>query len=352
MLKLNFDPAVPAKDGTITCSCQGGAAGGEKHYLSTFRLSKPGVVGRLDSCTVSSFGATPDAPRDEAFMLKGWSSGSLLPPSSFTGMREAGAGDELWTTMAGVEPDSVFLIWLRRELRRERERASALGGGDFNRGEMGQWGVESPEPFPEVDFRGRGTLEGSCVDAGGSWGMLVDDRARWMAAAEGTVALEPARLGPLFGLTSVLLLRESRPVLESAPEDPCWRCGGRAGDVSREDMGEFAVEGEPDTFSEREPLRVWCRIDGTAPLSDAEAEREGEALGRARFVEDCGGGSCEAAMEACDAETALAAGSANSGEPVRERKESSLEIMMDAQLAWGLACWEGGSASLGRMFRW
>lgn len=138
----------------------------------------------------------------------------------------------------------------------------------------------SPEFVPDVDFKGRGTRAGSCVDAGGRLGIFADDRARCMAAAEGTVVLEPARLGPLLGLTSVLLLRERSVDLGRGPDGGCWRWGGRAGDVSREDMGEFAVDGEPEAFSEREPLRAWCRMEGIGPLSDAEAG------GRARFVED------------------------------------------------------------------
>lgn len=80
--------------------------------------------------------------------------------------------------MAGVDAGSVFLGWLRSEFFRERERASGAGGGDFNRGETGQWGVLSPELEPEVVLEGRGTREGSCEDAGGSWGMFADDRAR------------------------------------------------------------------------------------------------------------------------------------------------------------------------------
>lgn len=39
------------------------------------------------------------------------------------------------------------------------------------------------------------------------------DSARCRAAAEGTVVLAAATLGPRLGLTSVLLLREARPAL-------------------------------------------------------------------------------------------------------------------------------------------
>lgn len=225
-------------------------------HLCTSSPSKPGVVGRLDSWTVSSLGAAPLVPLVDAFMLSTGSSGSEFTTSSFTGMREVDAGEELWTTMAGVDVASGFLCWARSEFPRERERVSEGGGGDFKRGEMGQWGVVSPEFVPDAGFKGLGTLEGSCVDAGGNCGMFADDRARWMAAAEGTVVLGPARLGPLFGLTSVLLLRERRPGLETGAVDAGVRCGGRAGEVSREESGEFAVDGEPDTFSERVPLSV------------------------------------------------------------------------------------------------
>jgi hypothetical protein len=71
-------------------------------------------------------------------MLNGCSSGSLLAASSLTARRESGAGDELWTKMDGVVAGSAFLAWERREFRRERERVSETGGGDFKRGEMGQ----------------------------------------------------------------------------------------------------------------------------------------------------------------------------------------------------------------------
>ena len=49
---------------------------------------------------------------------------------------------------------------------------------------MGQWGVESPELEPEAVFWGRGGRTVSVDDVGVSSGMLVEDRARWMEAAE------------------------------------------------------------------------------------------------------------------------------------------------------------------------
>jgi hypothetical protein len=67
-----------------------------------------------------------------------------------------------------------------------------VGGGDFKRGDTGQWGVLSPEFVPGI-LEGLGTLEGSWVEegAGGSC-MLAAERARWMDAALGTVLPAPA----------------------------------------------------------------------------------------------------------------------------------------------------------------
>lgn len=133
--------------------------------------------------------------------------------------------------MAGVADAAVgsdFLCcWrLRSEFWRDRERASVEGGGDFNLGEMGQWGVLSPELEVEVILEGLGTREESWVVefAGGSCGMVVLDRARWMAAAEGTVVLGPARVEPLLGLTSLLLLREARAGLVWVSTRAALRC--------------------------------------------------------------------------------------------------------------------------------
>ena len=79
---------------------------------------------------------------------------------------------------------------------------------------MGQCGVLSPE-F-DADFEGRGALIVSADEAedeAGSSGMLVEDSARWIEAAEGEL-LVLARLVPRLGLASMLLLRERRPALE------------------------------------------------------------------------------------------------------------------------------------------
>jgi hypothetical protein len=133
-------------------------------------------------------------------------------------MRDAGAGEELWTTIAGVDCDSGLRIWLRSELAREREPerlSEPGGGGDLRRGEMGQWSALSPELDPDVALDGRGALMVSTEDTdevAGSSGMLVEDSARWRAAGEGE--LRPlARLAARFGLASMLLLRERSPAL-------------------------------------------------------------------------------------------------------------------------------------------
>lgn len=214
-----------------------------KAYLCGSRPPKPGVAGKLDSWTVASLGATPLEPREGPFMLCAGSSGSLAGSSSF-GKRESEAGEELWTTIEGVDWPSGFRICARREFARERERPSSPGGGDLSRGEMGQWGVVSPELDLDVGFEGRCALTVSVDDVGVSSGMLVDDRAR---CTDGVVEL--ARLGPRLGLTSVLHLHERKPDLASVPEAVAARCWcGRAGDASREDSGD---EGEPDTLRER-----------------------------------------------------------------------------------------------------
>lgn len=156
-------------------------------------------------------------------MLRAGSSVSLAGASSRTEKRESEAGEELCTTMAGVDWPSGFLIWERRELVRERERRSSPGGGDLRRGEMGQWGVLSPELELVVPLTGRGALIESAGAVGGSSGMLVADRARWMAAAEGVLVLKAARLAALLGLTSVLLLRERKPGLPFVPAGAALR---------------------------------------------------------------------------------------------------------------------------------
>jgi hypothetical protein len=250
-----------------------------KPYLCGSRPSKPGVAGRLDSCTVSSLGATPLAPREGALMLItiGRSSSPGVTTSSLTGTRDVGAGegDECWTTIEGVDATSGFLAWVRSELRREREwERTSDGGGDLTRGEAGQWGVLSPESTAEGDFKGRGALIESLAAVGGSCGMLADERARWMAAAERPGELA---LGPRLGLTSVLLLLERSAACDCDCDCDC-DCertlgpGGaavlrgklRAGEASREGSAELAGDGEPDAFafSERSRASDWRRIEG------------------------------------------------------------------------------------------
>ena len=183
-------------------------------------------------------------------MLSEGSSGSLETGSSLTGRREAGAGEELCTTMAGVVEGSDFLIWERSEFVRERERPSSPeGGGDLKRGDIGQRGVLSPELEADVDFKGRGALAMSDeADADGTSGTLEADRARLMAAAEGVVVEGPTRLGPLLGLGSALVMRDRTPVLLFVPEVAAGRAWGRAGDASREERGDVADEEGPERF--------------------------------------------------------------------------------------------------------
>ena len=241
-----------------------------KRYLCGSRPSKPGVAGRLDSWTVSSLGAAPLAPRDEFLMLMimGGSSSPGVMASSLAGTRdaEAGDGEECCTTIAGADATSGFLACVRSELRRERdwERAPPGGEGDLMRGERGQWGVLSPEPMAAGAFEGRGALTESAVVAGCSWGMLADERARWMAAAERPG--EPA-LGPRLGLTSALLLRERIADCDCERAlgpggGAAVRCRLRAGEASRELRAELAGDGEPDTFSERSRASDWRCIEG------------------------------------------------------------------------------------------
>ena len=92
--------------------------------------------------------------------------------------------------------------------------------------------------------------------------MLEDDRARWMAAAEGTVVPGPGTLGVLLGLASLLLLREGRPDLGCESTRAGLRWEVRAGDVLREDMGEFVLEREAGAFRPRGADFVWFRMGG------------------------------------------------------------------------------------------
>jgi hypothetical protein len=87
----------------------------------------------------------------------------------------------------------------------------------------------------------------------------VADRARWMAAAEGT--------------TSELLLRERSSALAAVfvpgglvVERWWWT---RLGETSREEKGELADEGEAEPWRERSLARDWGRGGrGTGPSKD------------------------------------------------------------------------------------
>ena len=238
---------------------------------------------------------------------------------------------------------------MRSEFWRERERASDEGGGDFNLGEMGQWGVLSPELDPEAGLEGLETREESWFeDAGGSWGMLVDDRARWMAAAEGTVVA--GKLGPRLGLTSLLLLREARVDLGWASARAAARCDWRVGEVLRDDIGEVVAE---RVTAARGPVLDWFRM-GAGVLSEgvaaaaAAAAVGGAVLGCSRWgagaagVEAAGVGVVNVDADA-DVDVGVGvgvladAGSATSGEPVMERKEPSSCVSVMAAIAVGCA---------------
>jgi hypothetical protein len=259
-------------------------------------------------------------------MLIPGSSGSLAAASSLslTGMRETGAGDELWTTIAGVEWASGFLIWLRSEFVREREPerpSEPAGGGERRRGEMGQRGVESPELEPVEFFEAPEGLTVSADEADDvvvSCGMLVEDSARWMAAAEG----ELLELGPRLGLTSVLCVRERRPARWFEAPGAVVRWCGRAGEASREDKGDFG-DGEADALGARAPASVFGCFIGA---DEAVGVLWGAAVGAA-------------AWSVGDTE-----GSADSSVPVMERKSASLAalmVMLFRRLAAGalVACW-------------
>ena len=188
----------------------------------------------------------------------------------------------------------------------------------------------SLELGPEDGFEGLGTREGSWVEAtGGSCGMLVDERARWMAAAEGMVELGPAVLEPRLGLASLLLLREARVDLGCVSAGWVLRCEGRAGDELREDMGELAADCVPDRVSERAPLVDGWRM-GAAALSAGVGAAEGVA---AEGVGVGVGVGVALDVGVVLDEAGAEAGSAVSGEPVSERNESPRESVVSAMLA-------------------
>ena len=80
-----------------------------------------------------------------------------------------------------------------------------------------------------------------------SWGMLAADRARWMAAAEGTVEVGVDRAGARWGLVSWLLcLERNTPALVCTDEAggvPCCRMAERTGEGFLDDLGLSDVKG-------------------------------------------------------------------------------------------------------------
>lgn len=307
-----------------------------KPYLCGSTSSKPGVAGRLDSCTVSSLGATPLAPREEPLMLMPGSSWSPAATSSFTGTREFGAGDgeECWTIIEGVDATSGFLGCARRELRRDLERASG-GGGDLRRGETGHWGVLSPEASAAGDFKARGALIESVVEVGGSCGMFSLERARCIAAAEGPEELVLG--GPRLGLTSVLLFRERRPLRARGPGGAAAavRCRLRAGEASRELMAELAGDGEPDALCERSLARDWRRIDGICVGCDAALPDAGACTTETWLLVEFSRVEAAVCVGVVDEDDAPA-GSADSWTPVMLRKSPSLSGGTDVEVMFAV----------------
>jgi len=125
-------------------------------------------------------------------------------------------------------------------------------------------------------------LTGSAEGAAEGWGMLVDDRTGWRAAAEGELAR--VLLAPRLGLMSVLVLREgsrARGVLVDAG-GAAVRAWGRTGEASREACGEGELsEHAPASvggclapsaaafFAVAGAAGAWCgSADSMAPVSD------------------------------------------------------------------------------------
>jgi hypothetical protein len=138
----------------------------------------------------------------------------------------------------------------------------------------------------------RDGLAGSAEEVVEGWGMLVDDRARWRAAAEGELAR--VLLAPRLGLTSVLVLREgirARAVLVVAggAGGAAVRVWVRAGETSREAWGDgelrecapASVGGSlapsaPAFFAVTGAAGAWCgSADSMAPVSDWKPSSSG-----------------------------------------------------------------------------
>lgn len=84
--------------------------------------------------------------------------------------------------------------------------------------------------------------------------MVAAERARCMAAAEGTVPLWPVMLAGLCGLTSCESFRDRIPE-DAAPEVVCC-LKMAAGEESRDERGEAAAEEDRETASEGVPEKV------------------------------------------------------------------------------------------------
>lgn len=145
-----------------------------------------------------------------------------------------------------------------------------------------------------------------------------------MAAADGVVLVWLLRPEGRCGLTSWPLFfldlwtRRAGPAMAGVWR---WGCGGREGEGSRDDMGEFVCELVADAGS-------WCECGcGCGPL---EAVREVWAgvIGFVVAPVTPGGRATEG-----EPSSAVDAGSAVSDRPVTERKPSSWSVMMGC--AWG-----------------
>lgn len=140
--------------------------------------------------------------------------------------------------------------------------------------------------------------------------MLVAERARWIAAAEGGLAVE---LAPRLGLASVLLLRERRAdpwfTVPAAPPT-LVRCCWPAGDASRDEFG----DGEADTL---DTLSARC-ADGRADTDATLSSPAFESNCPLRMVELEG---------IADVAPSWEAGSADSSAPVSDWKLASVEVM-------------------------
>jgi hypothetical protein len=93
-------------------------------------------------------------------------------------------GVALWITMFGATASDRFCV--RSEFLLLPE-----GGGDFSRGLMGQEGVVLSEgvldPRAGLGTREAGSEDCDCDCEDWSCGVVAAERARWIAAAEGTL---------------------------------------------------------------------------------------------------------------------------------------------------------------------